>query len=291
MSGEQTGTQQGDTPIHALSSEDLGRLSAQETGTGEEAAQAGAERQQAEQAKADEEKAKAEAEKAQQDPEKDTLRAENEKLKRRAEEQEKILARYGTEIGLLRKKTPEQVQAKLKEIRDIYAEDPIRGNIEWKKFQEEQEIEAQAAKTAQFEETSKRTKETVTQLIPEFETTLEDMAALVKADGLEDRYVEMFKKNPYMLDHTTLFNLNKRASLHKQVTALSAENEALKKENAELKAKPAALVKKIEQAAQTRTVTGSNGGATGADTKNPAGKNPAQMSAKELAELRSQLSQ
>jgi hypothetical protein len=195
------------------------------------------------------------------------IRADLEKERIRRENQDKLLARLGTELGILRKSTPEDEAVKLQEIRDLYWQDPVEGHHALETYRAEQRSKDDALHQQQFIAKIEENKTNVLRWTPDFESAIDDMAALVEQDGADPQSVSVFKQNPYLLDPTTLYNLNARAKLHRENTDLKTRLEILEKENIELKKKPGDLVSKIEKAVnQPITLTAKSGGGKSADS-------------------------
>jgi len=215
----------------------------------------------------------------------DAVIAERESLKRRIDNQEKMIARFGTEVGLLRKRSPEEERVELERIRDVFIEDPVEGQKaldEYNKRKTNAETLSQEASQRQ-REVSNRT--AILEHVPDFENTIDAISSILKEDGVPENSIEGFKTNPYILDHTTLFLLNKRAGLANELQTARTEIEQLKAENEKLKSKPEELVDKIEKAARQKPLTGKTSGAA---PETPYGdKLVTQMSNEELqAQLR-----
>ena len=195
------------------------------------------------------------------------LKTDLDKERVRRENQDKLLSRLGTELGMLRKNTPEEEAAKLQEIRDLYWQDPVEGHKALEAYREEQKRKGEDLEKQAFVARVDENKANVLKWTPDFESTIDDMAKLVEQDGADPQSVSMFKQNPYVLDPTTLYNLNARARLAKENTDLKTRIDALEKEVGELKKKPGELVEKIEKAvSQPSPVTAKTGGGKGADS-------------------------
>lgn len=87
--------------------------------------------------------------------------------------------------------------------------------------------------------------------VPDFEDHIDDMVEILKEQKVEPEFIRSFKSNPYTMPPAVLVNLASTAKLAKEVKALKAENELLKK-------KPDEVLKKVETAAR-QVVTGSTG--------------------------------
>ena len=190
----------------------------------------------------------------------DPVRVEIEKLRKKVEAQEKFIARQGTEVGLLRKRTPEQEQEDLARIREIYEQDPVQGRLAHDAYLKRADDEKQAEQQRQYLELVESTKESVTTAIPDVETRFADMAALLKEDAVDDATIDQFKKMPYAFSGNLIWNLHKRALLGKENASLKTELETLKAKMTELEGKPARVVKGIEQALKHPQVMGAKSG-------------------------------
>jgi hypothetical protein len=197
----------------------------------------------------------------------DALQEKWSAAQKKAEHQDKMLARLGTELGLLRKSTPEDETARLEQIRQVYWEDPVAGHKALEEWRIEQKTRENQKHQDEQIEAYEKNRSNVTSWSPDFESSIDDMAEIIKQDGVDAASIEAFKKQPYVLDATTLYNLNMRAKLYKSNAVLQAELESLKKENESLKAKPSELVEKIEKAAtQSKTITAKTGGGKTTET-------------------------
>lgn len=211
----------------------------------------------------------------------DSVVSEGEKLKDRVANQEKMIARFGTEVGLLRKKSPEEERVEVERIRDIFLDDPDKGQEALNDYNKRKSDAEKLEKDTLFQQQMIETKNTVIKYIPDFENALDDMAEVLKADNVPADVIEGFKKNPYVLDHTTLYALNKRAHLVKENTDFKTEIEKLKEENKKLKAKPGELARNIEAASKQKPITAKPEGADVIEDLY-SGKIPSQMTKEEL---------
>jgi len=223
------------------------------------------------------------------DPEKDALKAEVEKLRKKAENQDKLLAKVGTELGILRKRTPEEERAELQKIRDAFDVNPVEGDRLLSDYKQRRAAEESAGREIAATAHAEKTKGIVHQIAPEVEQAIDEIAGLLKGDGLDDKIVDNFKANPYAFDADLLISLHKRAVTARELTAARTELETarvelekLKTENAELKKKPDSLLKKIEDAAKHRPMKADTGGAVKGDGLYVADKPVSRMSREEL---------
>lgn len=240
-----------------------------------------------------EEDPKGEKDEGEGDPEKDTitreefdtLKTENARLLKKAVNQDKFFDRVGTEVGLLRKRTPEEDIAELDRIRDIYADDPIEGRKAHDEYLANQTRAEEVDREVSVNQMVEANREGIAISIPDFETnqseTIGELATIMAADGAPPEAVEKFKAQPYLMDQATLFNLHQRNVAVKANTAKDTEIEGLKAEIEELKKKPDQMLSRIEQASKGKTMTGKSGGAA-KDTKMYNLKPASEMTMEEL---------
>jgi hypothetical protein len=185
---------------------------------------------------------------------------EYEDLKKKVEAQEKFLNRQATEIGTLRKTTPEQELANRKLMMEeynrlYYEEGPFAANEYYKTEQAKIDQAKTVIAQQEYTERLQNNKTAVTQFIPDVETRIDRIADMMKEDGADDKNIEFFKKNPFAVDPVTLYNMDKRVGLKTELATVKAENEALRTEVAELKKAPGKLIDSINQSA-TKSLNG-----------------------------------
>lgn len=207
-------------------------------------------------------------------------------LNKKTANQDKFFDRVGTEIGLLRKKTPEEDKKKLEEIRDAYIEDPVEGHRLMEEYREEQGKTTQLQAEYSATQRAKANREALGERLPDIEKTevINEIADLMVEDGAPPQAVEAFKTledGPFYMDQATLHNLYQRNVLRKENTGLKDENESLKKQVEELKGKPAKMLKNIERATKTKTMSGKSAGG-GKKAAEATEKTPNRMSKEEL---------
>lgn len=189
------------------------------------------------------------------------VKAENEKLLNAVKNQDKLLAKLGTELGLLRKKTPEEENAEIETIRDAYLVDPINGDRLLTAYKEQKKKEESVAAQHQFLQTAKEVREEIIKDIPAFEENLAGIAELIKEDGADESTVNAFRQSPYIFGREVLINLAKRNEAIKKLKSAEGEIAKLKEENEEWKKRPDEMLKKIEKAAGTSVLSAKSGGA------------------------------
>lgn len=225
------------------------------------------------------------------DDNKNTLEAENkelrekyERLLKKAENQDKFFDRVGTEVGLLRKRTPEQEREELEKIRDAYIEDPVEGHRLMQEYQDKQNKAKDLEKEYEANQMIERNRESISKLLPEFkEDSIEELSKLMAEDGAPEEALRAFKAQPYLMDQATLYNLYKRNDLTREVTTLKEQLEAKEKEIEALKKKPDELLDNIEKASKVKTLTNSASG--NKNTQAPDEKSVHRMSREELKKL------
>lgn len=197
----------------------------------------------------------------------------------RIEKQEKLLAKLGTEIGLLRKTSPEEEKERLQKIRDMYLDDPIAAQEELDRYKEEKREQERI----QLESHIERNKTAIESLVPDFSATVPEMVEVLTEDGYEREAVEIFQKNPYQTPSDLLYMLHKRVVEKKENQGLKGRITELEGQIAALKKKPDAILERVEQAAR-RPLTGKTGGAAPKETAIPNAP-PHRLSREELEKL------
>lgn len=224
----------------------------------------------------------------------DALRTEMAELKKATEAKQRLIDKQANEIGALRKITPEDDKAAIKAAEDEYerrhlVEGKAAADDYWERFKGERAEKQRQLTEAQSNELIERRKTVVTQYLPEFETTLDTIAEVMKADGANQETIEAFKQTPYQLDPVALFNLSKRAEITKELLTVKQELEAAKTEIETLKKKPQDLIDRIKSA--TNSVTAKSSGTTAPDIKlDLSSLVPNRLSNAQLKELENQLS-
>lgn len=202
-------------------------------------------------------------------PEMQKLLDEVETLKKKTANQDKFFDRMGTEVGLLRKKTPEEDLEKIQEIRDAYAEDPVEGH----RLMEEYKANQKESESLQNEYAANRSaesnREALSERLPDMEKAevVNELAEMMAEDGAPAQAVEVFKKNPFLMDQATLYNLYQRRSLSNENTDLKTQLEAKEKEIAELKGKPEKMLKQLEKVSKGKQLPKGSAGSKKAAAK------------------------
>ena len=215
----------------------------------------------------------------------DELMAENKRLLKKAENQDKFFDRMGTEVGILRKNTPEEEKAELERIRDIYYEDPIAGHRAMEEYHAKQNESATAQNEYQASQMVDANRESLTTIIPDFtknqDEIVNELAVIMAEDNADSRAIDAFKKEPFMMDQSTLYNLYHRNIANKSIKVKDAKITELETQIEELKKRPGELLGKIEKASKTQTMTGKSAGAVPANSATVA-KPASKMSKEEL---------
>ena len=191
------------------------------------------------------------------------LLARIEKQNERLEQQSKLLDKFGTEVGLLRKTSPEEEKARLDEIREAYLEDPIEGDRLLQAYREEQKATETQSRNDELAGIFDSNRSVVTSSVKDFEENLDsnvsEIAEIMKADGASAETLEAFKENPYVIEGSTLFALHKRNQVAKELVSVKEQLAESEKIIAELKKKPGAVLDSIEKASRTKPLTGKDG--------------------------------
>lgn len=211
-------------------------------------------------------------------------------LETRVAAKEQFIQRQANEIGLLRKQNPqevrEQIQAIESEYDRIYAEQgKFAADQFWKGIERQREEAIAEQQTVNNIKQMKQTRERVLADTPTFESSIGDIADVLKDDGFKDEFIEQFKQSPYAIEYGELRLLHKAATYRKESVSQKKEIETLKAKIAELEKKPAEIIDKINNA--TKSVTGKSSG-----TSAPNGKviditalNPRRLSYQQLKEM------
>lgn len=198
------------------------------------------------------------------------LMAENKRLLKKSENQDKFFDRVGTEVGLLRKKTPEEDKVELERIRDLYIDDPVAGHKAMVDFNANQEKAETVGREVEVNRRIETNKTGIESLIPEFEANqseiVEELAGLMTEDGAPAAAVEAFKEQPFLMDQATLYNLHLRNTAGKESKEKDIEIADLKTQIEELKKRPGELLSNIEKASKNQTLTGKSAGAVPANS-------------------------
>ena len=198
------------------------------------------------------------------------LVAENKRLLKKSENQDKFFDRVGTEVGLLRKKTPEEDKVELERIRDLYIDDPVAGHKAMVDFNANQEKAETVGREVEVNQRIETNKTGIESLIPDFEANqseiVEELAALMTEDGAPAASVEAFKEQPFLMDQATLYNLHLRNTVGKESKGKDAKIAELETQIEELKKKPGELLSNIEKASKNQTLTGKSAGAVSANS-------------------------
>lgn len=183
-----------------------------------------------------------------------------EKQNERLEQQSKLLDKFGTEVGLLRKTSPEEEKARLDEIREAYLEDPIEGDRLLQAYREEQKATETQSRNDELAEIFERNRSVVaTTENFDSESNISEIAEIMKTDGASADTLEAFKENPYVIEGSTLFALHKRNEVVKELASVKEQLAESEKTIAELKKKPGEVLSKIEEASRSKTLTGKDG--------------------------------
>ncbi len=214
------------------------------------------------------------------------LLARIEKQNERLEQQSKLLDKFGTEVGLLRKTSPEEEKARLDEIREAYLEDPIEGDRLLQEYREEQKATQAQSRDDELAGILESNRSVVTSGIKDFEenlgTNVNEIAEIMKEDGASAKILEAFKENPYVIEGSTLFALHKRNQVAKELASVKEQLAESEKTIAELKKKPGAVLDNIEKASKTKPLTGRDGSKSSGGAEDTSGRPSAQLSRAEL---------
>lgn len=163
--------------------------------------------------------------------------AENKRLKEQGDQKELFIQRRGTELGTLKgqlaaaKQQLSQRKAQLENgLEDKFAENPVQAS------NDRDEIKRITEQLEAFD-TQEQRATTITEAQTYFlrhvdteKVSIEDVAAVLKSDGLDDQYVSQFKANPW--EFTTpeaLVQMGKRAMDRKELVQADTDRRVLAK--------------------------------------------------------------
>lgn len=203
-------------------------------------------------------------------------KSEWEKLQQRLKDKDSEIGRQGNEIGELRKarESLKAIQATLpvdeaaerERLNDLAMTDPVAFQEQLAHLNERKQRAAEQQQIVKRLESLGKNKQAIEQFIPDLADSLDDIAALLKEDGVEDGAIDGFKAQPWQVDPAIVHNLKMRAVLNKENATLKAEVEKLKQENAQLKSKPGKVLDQIERTANSQAMNGGTGDASKEDT-------------------------
>lgn len=213
------------------------------------------------------------------------LQAENERLKKQGDQKELFIQHRGNELGKLKAdyaETRRQLAAAKAQLenglQDRFAEDPVQASNDRDKIKE---ISQQLDGLDGQEERAVRIVEAQTFFLRNVDTEkvgLEDVVAVLKADGIDDRYIAEFKANPWeWTAPEALVQIGKRAMDRKEfLTADSdrrilakhvlAQNEEIKR----LKTRPGQVMNQVQKNLnQGPNVTAASSASKGGNSLDP----------------------
>lgn len=177
------------------------------------------------------------------------------------EQSKRWAAERSAEVGRLRTQLLEQNQKIAQLLEEKFQESPAEAlKLSQVQQKNEQEIERLAREEAMVTQAVKAQEVMLKTLTPD-EADLEAMALLLKNDGVPAQALDRFKTNPYAATSIdALVQLGKRAGLAKQHARLLQIAKDLYTENQQLKAKPKAVLSKVDKALkQQPSLNGTNG--------------------------------
>jgi len=207
-------------------------------------------------------------------------KTEYDKLIKRIDEKEKFIQRQAQEVGI-RRKSEEQLRAELFELQktlELKWGEPIEAT----KIQNEIRDRETQLQDAENRTRVESTRNVVKAYVPEPESLMDEMVALLKEDGNPEDSIRTFRDNPYSQPPGTLVNLAKRAELRKEGRNKDEKIASLEAEIQTLKAKPQETVKKIEKALKESPAMSNDSGQASATKKSVDETQVQAMSDKEL---------
>lgn len=188
--------------------------------------------------------------------------ADNERQKKQIDQKELFIQRRNTEFGQLRQQnaaTKAQLEAARAELakglQDKFSEDPVQAINDRDQIKN---IDSQLEGLAGREEKAQRIVEAQTFFLRHVDVdqvTIDDVSEVLKADGVDDRFVSQFKQSPW--EFTTpeaLVQMGKRAMDRKQLAAADSDRRVLARhvinlnaEIAKLKTKPGQVMQQVQR--------------------------------------------
>lgn len=188
--------------------------------------------------------------------------AENERQKKQVNQKELFIQQRSTELGQLRSQlaaTRTQLEAARAELakglEDKFSENPVQAINDRDRIKE---IDSQIEGLEGREEKAQRIVESQTFFLRHVDVdkvTMDDVAEVLKADGVDDRFVSHFKANPW--EFTTpeaLVQMGKRAMDRKELSVADKDRRILANhvlhlnaEIAKLKAKPGQVMQQVQR--------------------------------------------
>lgn len=190
------------------------------------------------------------------------LRAENERLKTQGNQKELFIQHRGNELGTLKQQLANSrrdlatMKAQLTNgLEDRFAENPVQASNDRDRIKE---IDTQLEGLDSQEERATKIVEAQTFFLRHVDTekvNLDDVSDVLKADGVDERFIAQFKANPW--EFTTpeaLVQMGKRAMDRKQFVTADSDRRILAKhvlaqqqEIAQLKTKPGRVMAQVQK--------------------------------------------
>ena len=210
------------------------------------------------------------------------LEARIAKLDSVIENTDKFTARQATELGLLRKITPEEEVKRKQAIRDAFLTDPAEGMRLYNEYEKEIAESKKAEQALQEITITTEVKAEMKKKFPEFEKQIDNMIVLLREDGVPEDRISAFKLNPYLNYTGVLINLYKAAKLRDENKITNESLETLKKENADFKKKSSEFLAGMEKETNRSVMTANSSGTSSRDKEPYLNKPPHLMSREEL---------
>ena len=181
------------------------------------------------------------------------------KLKKRVLDNDSYTRSLETKVGSLRKEKEELSKTIPDEnkVREEYFSDPIKG------AREVLEIDKKQArlKELEHEEFAAINRIQIERQVPNYSELIDEMVAMAKEDGEDERNIELFKKDPHSLRYDVAVIYARRALERRKNSDVLKSLDDLKKTVNELKGKPESIVKQINDLGKKRPI-GTDSGAS-----------------------------
>jgi len=216
----------------------------------------------------------------------DDLKAQIETLNKRLRDKDSHIGKQRNELEQVKKRLS-QLTVPPEPTNEEFFENPAEANKALKKHEDALKEREQLEQQKQFIELMENNHSIVTQVVPDFAESIEQIGkVLMEEDGLDVNTVSNFLQNPFAADPVAVIQMAKRAKSAHKLSELTAENEQLKAQIEELKAKPGKMLSSVDRAVRNGPPVSSKQGRS-----RPAGSDAdisdsqrAQMSTEELME-------
>lgn len=188
-------------------------------------------------------------------------REEHQRILRQLEQAKLWAARRSNEIGELRKQIRARNEQLQSNLRDVMDEDPVAGARQLRQIERNEEHIAQLEQEETASQRVIESQQLFFNYVNPEDVDVEDMCESLKRDGIDPRFIEQFKSNPFNSAHgETLVHLAKRAFAEKLVIKAVEHIKKLQAQLDAAKKKPSQVLEGVNKALKQKpTVTASGG--------------------------------